>query len=115
MTSLSTTSSPATAALENLLGNGSNKRVKRSTMDSPNASFSFDMSELFLQTSEESFPSIEWSFDGEDDDDNKSVSSTCTNSSTASLSESSLGKRSRNTSGGLSRSKTLRSSIDLLG
>ena len=113
MSALSTTTSPATEALENFLG--SNKRVKRSSEDSPNASFSFDMSELFNESTEEAFPSIAWSFDdAEDDDDDKSVSSTCTNSSSmTSSSDSSLGKRAR--TGGLTRSKTLRSSIDLLG
>ena len=112
MSALSTTSSPATAALESMLG--SNKRVKRSVEDSPSASFSFDMTELFNQSSEEAFPSIAWSFDDAEDDDDKSVSSTCTNnSSMTSNSDSSLGKRGRDS--GLTRSKTLRSSIDLLG
>lgn len=111
MSSLSTTCSPATAALESFLGN-SNKRVKRSVEDSPSASFSFDMSELFSQTSEEAFPSIAWSFDNAEDDDDKSVNSTCTKSSTMTLSDSSLGKRARTS--GLTRSSK-NSSLDLLG
>ncbi|CAB9528874.1 expressed unknown protein [Seminavis robusta] len=110
-----TTSSPATAALESLISS-SNKRVKRSTMDSPNASFTFDMSELFnLATEDESplaFPSIEFGLDDASDDDDKSVSSICTNLSTLSDS-SSLGKRSR--TGGMTRSKKARSLNDLMG
>ena len=103
------TSSPASLALDAFLI-PSNKRVKRSTADSPAASFSFDMSELFAASNaEEAFPSIAWSFDDNSEDDTASVSSACTNTST-----SSLGKRSHHSSG-LSRSKTTSSSLELLG
>jgi hypothetical protein len=108
---LCTTTSPATAALESLVS--SNKRAKLSSLDTPRSSFSFDMSALFNSADVEaslSFPSIEWSFDDTEDDD-KSVSSNCTNE--FSTSSSSLGKHSR--TGGLSRSKKACQSIDLLG
>jgi len=89
----------------------SNKRVKRSTMDSPAASaFSFDMSALFEVSNEEAFPSLEWSFDDAEEEETASV-----DSASSSLSLSSLGKRSRSEESGLNRSKTLRSSIDLMG
>ena len=117
-----TTSSPATEALEQFMSSShSNKRVKRSTLDSPQASFSFDMTDIFAATAQEDgleFPSIEWGF-GDDDstssqEDLSVVSALLTKKTcgiTACKSDSSLlGKRSR----GLSRSKTLKSSIDLL-